>query len=276
MKFHTCVLAVILIFMSYQGHADLLITPTRIVFSERDRVQEVILVNTASEPRTYALAWLEMKQLDNLAYAKLDDNEAKAFARASDFIRFTPRRLTLQPGENQRIKLMLRRTSNSQDKDYRSHLKFTVIPNAVMQDDSNDESTNANGTQIKLNLFLNYSIPVMIKNDSSAQNIAISNLAFRKNIDSSTNATLTFVLNKTSPGFTFGDITLLFKAEGGSEFVPVGYTNNVSVYHESNLVKADVVWTEPVAIQAGQLKIVYKGKRESVDTLYVEASLQIK
>jgi P pilus assembly chaperone PapD len=270
------VIAVVFIFMTYQSHADILITPTRVVFSERDRVQEVVLVNTASESRTYALSWLEMKQLDNLAYAKLDENEAKAFARASDFIRFTPRRLTLQPGENQRIKLMIRRTSNSQDKDYRSHLKFTVIPNAVMQDDSNDESTGANGTQIKLNLFLNYSIPVIIKNDSSSQNIAFSNLEFRKNTDSSLNPSLTFVLNKTSQGFTFGNITLLFKAEGSNEFVPVGYTNNVSVYHESSLVKGDVVWTEPVAIQAGQLKIVYKGKQESADTIYDEASLLIK
>ncbi len=275
MKFRIFVIVVLLVFMTYPSHADILITPTRVVFGERDRVQEVILVNTTNESRTYALTWLEMKQQSNLGYKKLDDDEAEVFAKASDFVRFTPRRITLQPGENQRIKLLLRRTSNSQNKDYRSHLKFTVIPNSVLQDNLNKENDDADGTSIKLNLFLNYSIPVVIKNQTSDQNVKFSNLEFIKKSDPIRDATLTFALTKTSSGSAFGDITLLFKALDGNEFVPVGYNNNVSMYHESTTINTDIMWTEPLAIQAGMLKVIYKGKQETADIIYHEASLQI-
>jgi hypothetical protein len=246
------------------------------VFGEKDRVQEVIIVNTANESRTYALSWVEMSQLDRLGYSVLDTNEAARFARASDFIRFTPRRITLQPGENQRVKLMLRRTSNSQDKDYRSHLKFTVIPNAVLQDNSNEKDNSAKGPSIKLNLFLNYSIPVIIKNESSAQNVTFSHVEFTRKSDSSSKPAVKFVLNKTSPGSSFGDITLLFRALNSDEFIPVGYSNNIAVHHETTILNGQVGWSEPAAMQPGELKIIYKGKQETVDTIYDEASLQIK
>nr|WP_297347870.1 hypothetical protein [uncultured Glaciecola sp.] len=276
MKFRTCVIAILMTVITLQSHADILITPIRVVFGEKDRVQEVIIVNTANESRTYALSWVEMTQLDRLGYSVLDANEATKFARASDFIRFTPRRITLQPGENQRVKLMLRRTSNSQNKDYRSHLKFTVIPNAVLQDKPNEESNSAQGPSIKLNLFLNYSIPIIIKNESSAQNVIFSNLDFTRKSDSSSKPALTFVLNKTSLGSSFGDITLLFRALNSDDFIPVGYSNNVAVHHETTILNGQVGWSEPIAMQPGELKIIYKGKQETVDTIYDEASLQIK
>jgi fimbrial chaperone protein len=276
MKFRTCVIAILMTFITLQSHADILITPIRVVFGEKDRVQEVIIVNTANESRTYALSWVEMTQLDRLGYSLLDANEAATFARASDFIRFTPRRITLQPGENQRVKLMLRRTSNSQNQDYRSHLKFTVIPNAVLQDNSNEESNSAQGPSIKLNLFLNYSIPIIIKNESSAQNVTFSNLEFAQKPASSSKPALTFVLNKTSSGSSFGDITLLFKALNSKDFIPVGYSNNVALHHETTILNGQVGWSESIAVQPGELKIIYKGKQETVDTIYDEASLQIK
>ncbi|MFT7259806.1 MAG: fimbrial chaperone protein [Glaciecola sp.] len=276
MKFRTCAIAILMTVITLQSHADILITPIRVVFGAKDRVQEVIIVNTANESRTYALSWVEMTQLDRIGYSVLDTNEAATFAKASDFIRFTPRRITLQPGENQRVKLMLRRTSDSQNQDYRSHLKFTVIPNSVLQDNLNNENNSAKGPSIKLNLFLNYSIPIIIKNESSVQNVTFSNLAFARKSASSSKPALTFALNKTSPGSSFGDITLLFRALNSDDFLPVGYSNNVQVHHETTILNGQISWSESIAVQPGELKVIYKGKQETVDTIYDEASLQIK
>lgn len=275
MKFCTCIFTVFLIFITCDTYADLLITPTRIVFEERDRTQEVVLVNTANEVRTYALSWSELKQIETMSYAKMNETELKDFASASDFIRFTPRRITLKPGENQRVKLMKRRNANSQDQDYRSHLKFTVIPNAVLQDNADDENTESSGTRMKLNLFLNYSIPIIVKNDNSRQSVSLENLVFFEKTESSNSPTLRFSMKKTTAGTTFGNITLFFKASGSDDFVTVGYTNNVSIFHESTTVRADVVWSEAVPVQPGTLKIVYKGKQENTDTIYDEALLTI-
>lgn len=253
--------------------AELLITPTRVVFSERDRTQEVILVNTANESRTYNLSWSEMMQTNSSGYRRLNDDEKEAFAKASEFIRFTPRRITLGPGENQRIKLNLRRRATMEAPEYRSHLKFTVIPNEVLKEPNDGEEPT--GLKMKLNLFLNYTIPVMIKNTNVNSTVSIDNVNFKLEEVGDNPASVDFDLFKNGDTSIIGDITLMFRRQGDDEFVPVGYNNNLTIYHENNLVRLNIPWIEPISIGAGELKIVFKGTKETADKVFTEAVVRI-
>ncbi len=261
------VLLVNLFFWSNAASADLLISPMRIVFNERDRVQEVILVNTADDVRTYSMSWSELLQKENQSYRRLNEAEKAQFAKASDYIRFSPRRFTLQPGENQRVKLSLRRRSGMSAPEYRSHLKFTIIPNEVMLQQQKEEEVD--GVAIKLNLFLNYSIPVMIKNGDSANARVTEASLVRLNNDPNPAEVVAYV-EKSAPVSVIGDVTIWHKAYGEVEYSAVGYNNNVSMYHETNRVRLSVPWVEPKALVPGEMKITYKGKRESADTLSTE------
>jgi P pilus assembly chaperone PapD len=261
------------VFTSFVANADLLITPTRVVFNEGERVEEVILVNSADEERSYALSWTQMAQKESSDYRLLRDDELASFATASEFIRFTPSRLTLKPGENQRIKLMLRPTAELKGKELRSHLKFTVIPNQVLQQ-SSEQQEDVDGISMKLNLFLNYSIPVVVKGHTAVPDVQISNIQVKQAKSASNVADITFSLNKSAPYSFYGDMTAYFKADGSEDFVPVGYLNNFSMFHESSNVNVTIHWTQNVALESGDLKIIYKGKSDNTDN-QIEAGINL-
>jgi len=53
-----------LICVCFVGHvnlvqANLLVSPTRLAFNDRERSQELVLINTDSKVRTYRLHWVE-------------------------------------------------------------------------------------------------------------------------------------------------------------------------------------------------------------------------
>lgn len=262
------------LFISFVVKADLLITPTRVVFNEGERIEEVILVNSSNEDRSYALSWSHLIQKAGGDYRQLSEAERGTFLSASEYIRFTPRRLTLEPGQNQRIKLMLRPTSDIKGKELRSHLKFTVIPNEVLEEPEPEQQVTE-GISMKLNLFLNYTIPIIIKGHSKTPDISINNIQVQNALSSDNIADIAFSLNKTQPYSFFGDMTAYFKSDNSSEFVPVGYLNNLSMFHESERMNIIISWTEQVPLQNGELKIIYKGKSENTDT-QIEEGIEIK
>jgi len=47
------------------------------------------------------------------------------------------------------------------------------------------------------------------------------------------------------------------------------------MYHERNQIRANVTWTEELNPGKGQLKIVYKGKKEFADKVLTEAIVNI-
>lgn len=260
-------------FFANTVHAELLITPSRIAFGQQDRLKEVILVNTANETRTYALSWVHLKQLENGSYKSIDEAELPSFSTAAEFIRFSPRRVTLQPNENQRIKLNLRRSQSMKEAEYRSHLKFTVIPNELLL--AQEKEQIVEGVQVKLNLFLSYSIPVIVKTKTETPKVSILDLNFENKREADNFGNIGLSINKIGDTSIIGDITVYFKAQGSDSFVPIGYNNNVSIYHERQKIRVKIPWIEPVTPSKGEIKIVYKGTKETADKFISEALLSI-
>ena len=118
MKYSIIVL-ILLLTISSVVEASLLISPTRIAFGDRDRVQRVTLINSSSEVKTYRLEWVEQRVNNQGGYEILTPEQAAIFPVASKYIRFTPRQVTLQPGQRQTIKLLARRGKDIQNNEYR-------------------------------------------------------------------------------------------------------------------------------------------------------------
>lgn len=272
MKFR--ILALISLFFSFECLASILITPTRVVFDERDRTQEVIIVNTSQEQKTYALSWVEMEQNISGGYNILSTAQSENFATASKHIRFSPRRLTLQPGENQRVKLSLRRSSDMNKPEYRSHLKFTLIPNSVLEE--SQEKEQVEGVSVKLNLFLNYTIPVLIKRGDIPSNVSISNVQLLKDSYNRDLTGIKFALGREAGVSVIGDITISFKSANSNVYKDIGFNNNVSIYHELDRRLVNIPFEEIIGGgQTGELKISFKGKSESVDIINTETFIRI-
>lgn len=273
MKAHYFYILVFVFLLPFQAAADLLVTPTRLTFEARERTEQVTLINTGTETRTYKLEWLEQKQTEGLGYSIMTGDGVEQFNIASPYIRFSPRRVRLAPGESQMVKLLLRRKADMNSPEYRSHLKFTALPPAA--DNESTDSSDSSGMSIKFNVLTSYTIPVVISNSNADLDLTVSQIKFSKTNDKNYTGNLEFTVEKQVARGVYGDMTLFFKAVGTDTYLPVGYLNGVNMFHESKKISSTIAWSEKIDIQNGELKLVYKGVKEFKGKFEVEAKISI-
>ena len=273
MKAHYFYILVFTFLLPFQAIADLLVIPTRLTFEPRERTEQVTLINTGTETRTYKLEWLEQKQTEGIGYTIMSESSSEQFNIASPYIRFSPRRVRLAPGESQMVKLLLRRKADMLGSEYRSHLKFTALP--PEKEDKVADIGASSGMSIKLDVLTSYAIPVVISNSSSELDLIVSQMKFAKINNKNYVGNLEFTLEKQIDRGAYGDMTLFFRAVGTETYVPVGYLNGVNMFHESKKISSTIAWSEKIDIQNGELKLVYKGVKEFKGKFEVEAKINI-
>lgn len=264
MKLAICILLSI---MSLQSFASLLVTPSRIAFDARDRTKEVILLNTSNQVRSYKLEWINQRQNTQGGYTLLTEGEMENFGIAEKYLRFSPRRVTLQPGESQKIKIMARRKGDMSMPEYRSHLKFIALPPDLTNGSTENETSE--GISMKLHLLLSYTIPVILRTQEPDREVSISSMAF--NTDIKGKQTLTLEVSKRTPTSVYGDFTVYHISN--NEEKAVAFLNGVNLFHEQEVMKLTIPMHHKLDKVSGRLKIVYKGSGEFADTILDENSI---
>jgi fimbrial chaperone protein len=263
------VICTLLMLFSLHTVASLLVTPSRIAFDARDRSKEVILVNTSNQVRSYKLEWVNQRQNEKGEYVKLADEELEAFGGAEQYLRFSPRRVTLQAGESQKVKLMARRRGNMPLPEYRSHLKFIALPPDLVN--KTNEDSVGEGISMKLHLLLSYTIPVILRTESPSAKVSISNMTFA---DIATNRqVLSFQMDKTKATSVYGNFTVYHLLNGNEK--AVGFLNGVNFFHEQEKVQMQIPMHNKLTSVSGELKIVYQGTGEFADIIIDENSIAL-
>lgn len=129
---------------------------------------------------------------------------------AKEFIRFSPRKFTITPGNSQTVRFALRRKPNSKDAEYRSFLK--VDCSAV---------SNKTSKKISISPRLVHNVPIVVRTGKLDGAVSFSNFA----VDGSK---LTFNLNRTGERSIYGIVELI-DDEGNT----VSFLRGVSIYPES-------------------------------------------
>jgi P pilus assembly chaperone PapD len=108
------------------------ISPKRVVFGDKERGSTVILFNQGAAPATYALELVDHFMDAEGAVREPKEGEAlpAGVRSARSMIGFTPRRVTLAPGQSQIVKLRVQRPQNLAAGEYRTHLTVTTLPPA--------------------------------------------------------------------------------------------------------------------------------------------------
>ena len=238
-----------------------MISPTRIAFGERERIKEVQLINTSTQRRTYRVEFVEQKASVDGGYIKLTDNEKSSFDIASPFIRFSPRQVSLESGQRQSIKLLVRRKSGMNAPEYRSHLKFTVLPKA-------DEIESAQeGMSLKLDVFLSYTIPVFLRNSMEEPSVALNIL--EKRVLKNGRSMLDVSITKRSKQSVAGRL-VAYQLDDEGKQVEVGILNGVNIFHELNERKLSIELQENKYMANKALKIKFLGIQEYVGKTLAE------
>lgn len=208
------------------ARADITFTPQRIIFEGKDRSATVHMINTGRERRAYDLSWAQQRMRPDGA---LQTTEEMAGA-ASTLVVLSPRRVVLEPGANQTVRLGLRRPPNLPVGEYRSHLQLTP----VVQEDSS-EGANARGLGARLRVRLSFSMPVIVRHGSGET--AVSVHAQKLDLE---NGALMVRLDRQGPFSTFGDLYAFWRPNAATELAPIGRLEGVAVYAELATREASV------------------------------------
>ncbi len=102
----------------------LFVAPHRLIILPTEKVSVLNLSNKSSEPRRY-----DLQLIDQAMDANGVTQRVESFPYSvKNMVRFVPKRFSLQPGEQQTVRVMVQRPPNLADGDYHSHLLFREVP----------------------------------------------------------------------------------------------------------------------------------------------------
>lgn len=123
-----------------QLHAEgyLFVSPQRVDLNDKTKIAQLHLVNKSDDPKAYEIKLVNYAMGPNGSLTKKEDmpNSAKSF------IRFSPRRVTLQGGEDQYIRVMARFPKKLEDGGYHVHVEFDEVEGAFTRKAKEGDANN--------------------------------------------------------------------------------------------------------------------------------------
>lgn len=244
---------------------DLLVAPTRVVL-DGPRGTEVILNNIGAEPATYRIS-LELRRMK--ADGSLEDVAVEgansAEVAALGMISYAPRRITLAPNQPQAIRIGVRASEGLPDGEYRAHMLFRAIPDAVPVTES---AAAGEGLSIAITPIYGVTIPIIVRRGSLSATAAISDA---KLATVGGRTSLSFALARTGDRSVYGEVRVLKPGFDKPAFVARG----IAVYAEIGQRTVTLPLPDGVMLN-GSATIQYFEDAESGGRLIAETRVELR
>jgi len=273
--FHRLTLFALLLFLPVShALAELMLYPTRVVFAGNQRAAQLELINNGTESATYRISLVNRRMSETGAFSNIDVAlPGEQFAE--DLLRYSPRQVTLAPGAGQAVRIMVRKPANLATGEYRSHLLFAKQPEPRGR--TSVESSNAkadNEIGIMLTALVGASIPVIVRHGNTDASVALTRLDLRRPADKA--PVLAFVVERSGNQSVYGDLTISFTPNSGSEQV-IARANGVAVYTPNPLRRASITLGQlnGSRLTNGALRVTYREQAEDGGALLAATVLQL-
>lgn len=258
-----------------QGVGDLMITPTRVVFEGRTRTAEVVLIHRGTQRATYRLSFQKMRMNENGSLEEIK-TPGPNDRFAEDMIRYSPRRIVLDPGQPQTVRLLLRKPRNLEPGEYRSHFLIRALP--PKDAGTNIESVERKPGEISVQLTMIYgvSIPVIVRHGDLSAKAALEDLALAPPRDGETGKGLSLRVKRAGTKSIYGDFDVTFTRQDG-DAIPIGLMRGVAVYtpNESRNLRIPLNPPEGVSLANGRLRVTYRQPPDSGGAVLAEHEIAI-
>jgi len=253
--------------------ADLLVYPTRLVFTGSERAAQLDLHNNGAEPATYRISVVNRRMTETGGFVEVGEPlPGELFA--DPMIRFSPRQVELAPGTTQTVRVSVRRPPNLPEGEYRSHLHFERLPDPAGT--SNVESATKPGeVGVQLRMLVGITIPVIVRQGNTSAKVALFGLELVSGTAERPPA-LAFVLNREGNSSVYGDLGATFTPRGGQE-QQVGKAAGVAVYTPNPLRRGrlELQLRPGLVLSQGTLRLTYSERPEAGGRLLAEAVLSV-
>jgi P pilus assembly chaperone PapD len=252
--------------------ANLMLHPTRVVFDKNQRAAQIELINSGTESATYRIGIVNRRMNEAGEVGPVDTPLAgEQFADA--MLRFSPRQVTLAPGTSQTVRVMLRKPAELAAGEYRSHMHFEKLPDAVATSaEAKPEAERQIG--IVLKVLVGASIPVIVRHGDTTAAVRLTSLELRDAGGASPQ--LALQLERSGNSSVYGDLVATFTPRGGSP-VEVARAGGVAVYTPNPLRRSSLALTPPkgVSLAHGELRVSYRERPDAGGKLLAEAALAL-
>lgn len=250
MKYHRVLVLLLLVSTLYvggtkamAGPGDILVSPVRVVFEGRERSMELTVANRSGVSATYRIEVVNRRMLEDGSFEKVEV-ALEGEQSSEKLFRYAPRRITLDPGSPQVIRVLLRKPSGLTDGEYRSHLKFSAVPDASS---GNSISENEEGDSISIQLTPVYgvTIPIIVRHGDLNANVKVLSTKIVSIGDTKSKA-IEVTLERTGLRSVYGTVSI--NVEGDSTWDNIREVRGVAVYAPNRIRRINIP-LEPEALK---------------------------
>ncbi len=251
-------LAFVSIAISFNATAmgQLMVSPTRIVFDGNERTKQINLINNGSEAGHFRISFVRRNMDANGKFNEVKKDEPGMYS--DEMIRFSPRQVTLAPGQSQTVRLMLRKKKGITEGEYRSHMMFQSLPDPEASDVSNLSSEKSDTLSVKLIPIVGITIPIIVRHGELSSNVSLSDFEIKQANTVKAASVLSLKINREGNMSAYGDFRVYFTAKGGLPVI-VGQINGVAVYTSTTSRNLNIKLQTPegIPLSTGELHVVF-------------------
>jgi len=248
--------------LTSQTQANLMVSPIRILLDEQTRTGEVTLINTSNSTNSYKIEWIEYHQDKNDSYI-VDHNNKRP---ASRMLSYSPRRVTLEPQQTQKIRLRYR-GSRVEDGEYRSHLRMTaLVPEHKPSPVKTDKPS------MSINVQLSFDLPIIVRKGEGDLAIELGDIEIVPGVKGNTRsmAKMKIPFHHTGTFSGTGTVRVMMQPKPDSEVTQIGIVNNLNVFPDSKIVTKTIPLNLRTIPSGAAIKITYQGKKEYEGRTFAE------
>jgi len=258
------------------AHADLMLYPTRVVMTGTQRGAQVEIINRGTGPETYRINIVNRRMSETGEIVEAAEaGPGEQFA--DTMLVYTPRQVTLQPGESQTVRVSVRRPAGLADGEYRSHLQFDRVADAAGAADLESVGRpEAGQVAIVLQALIGASIPVIVRQGQTSATVSLGNLELIP-AQGDAKPLLAFTFNRQGNQSVYGDVLATYVPAAGGKPVEVGKVNGVAVYvpNATRTARIPLSLPEGVALKGGSIKLTFSERQDAGGKLLAEAAVAV-
>jgi len=241
--------------LSFAESAELLLAPTRIVLDESNKYGRVTVRNNGDGVGRYKIEIVDTIMTENGGITIRKDG-LKNKDSAMDFISLSPRSMTLQPDDNQTVRLLVKKIKDLPDGEYRTHLQVRMTETDL---DLKTGKATKRGAGVVLRPKMTTVIPLILRKGDTSFKISLDEAKLVMGGDSKNPVPQI----KTSFSFSgnrsvLGDIKVVHVAPNGTETQLI-FFRGIAIYRNVNKRTQTVSLKVPkgVNIHSGKLLVSY-------------------